>query len=139
VLHDAPLNRSDEMKGLLLAAGLVLFAAPAFAQCPADERSESEWAALSEDQKATCIAGNPEILERMAPLVCAPTMSAGQCYSAIRDAIKYDMHVTEGARAEHAEAERKAALPHNDPGAVSLCAPPYSMGRDGCQLYRPLE
>src|SRR5947207_14139975 len=84
-------NRSDDMKGLLVAAGLVLCAAPAFAQCPADEHSESEWAALSEDQKATCMASNPELLEKMATLICASTMSTAQCYSAIHEALNYNM------------------------------------------------
>ena len=35
--------------------------------------------------------------------------------------------------AEEAERQRRAAIPHNDPGAVSLCPPPHKMTRDGCQ------
>lgn len=29
--------------------------------------------------------------------------------------------------------QRRAALPHNDPGAVDLCPPPRKMTRDGCR------
>ena len=36
--------------------------------------------------------------------------------------------------AEEAERQRRAAMPHNDPGAISLCRPPHKMTeRDGCQ------
>jgi hypothetical protein len=31
------------------------------------------------------------------------------------------------------EAEKRAAVPHTDPGAISLCPPPHKMTRDGCQ------
>jgi hypothetical protein len=31
------------------------------------------------------------------------------------------------------EAEKRAAMPHSDPGATSLCPPPHLMTRDGCQ------
>jgi hypothetical protein len=37
------------------------------------------------------------------------------------------------AEARKAEEQRRTALPHNDPGAVSLCAPPRKMTREGCQ------
>jgi hypothetical protein len=32
-----------------------------------------------------------------------------------------------------AEEQRHGARSHNDPGAISLCPPPYKMTRDGCQ------
>jgi hypothetical protein len=32
-----------------------------------------------------------------------------------------------------AEAAKRAAAPHTDPGAISLCPPPHRMTRDGCQ------
>src|SRR5207248_11172106 len=36
--------------------------------------------------------------------------------------------------AEEAERQRRAAMPHNDPGAIVVCQPPHKMTeRDGCQ------
>jgi hypothetical protein len=35
--------------------------------------------------------------------------------------------------AEALEAKRRAALPHNDPGAIDLCPKRYKLTRDGCQ------
>jgi hypothetical protein len=38
------------------------------------------------------------------------------------------------SRTGQADDERRAAMPHHDPGAVSLCQPPHKMTeRDGCQ------
>ena len=34
---------------------------------------------------------------------------------------------------DRTEEQRKAALPHHDPSAVTLCPPPHRMTRDGCQ------
>jgi hypothetical protein len=66
-------------------------------------------------------------------------MSISECLDAVREAVAHNLRVTDKLRAERAEANRRAALPHHDPGAIDMCPPPRSMGRDGCQLYRPLE
>lgn len=110
---------------------LVLCAAPTFAE--PRTKAEAEWAALSESEKVARLVSDPELVKEFAPKFCDARMSMKECLDVIREAVRFNLRVTEQIRTEQAEAERKATMPHNDPGAVSLCPPPRRMTRDGCQ------
>jgi hypothetical protein len=49
------------------------------------------------------------------------------------DKMGFPAHQGEAVQYDRSAEERKAALPHHDPSAVSLCPPPYRLTRDGCR------
>jgi hypothetical protein len=58
--------------------------------------------------------------------VCEGLVHSRRVVSEARDTLR-------GAATELMDANRKAAIPHHDPGAIELCPKPRRMTNDGCQ------
>jgi hypothetical protein len=64
----------------------------------------------------------------------APQLSPDQlAYCRLTRAQRWGIGSAGTVKFNRAAAEERAATPHNDAGAIPLCAPPHRMTRDGCQ------
>ena len=106
------------MKSLVIVTGIALaLAQPVFAE---DRCSDVPSGQLSANELQDCLT--------------PPQPEPPQDYPPRHPSVVYDDDGQIEVRwFSRAEAERRAARPHNDPGAVPLCPPPHRMTRDGCQ------